>query len=101
MITAEERRAAMAEARERTLRAMDEVIARFEVDGVDTESLQDLRAARGSFSDLNREVKGIDARVGSRLQVTRALWRWPGGSAAAEFCTSSSTDLVQWLATAA
>ncbi|WP_326736063.1 hypothetical protein [Streptomyces sp. NBC_01022] len=101
LITAEERRAAMAEAREMTLRGMDEVIARFESDGVDTESLQHLRAARGRFSEFKCEAKGIDAGVGSRLRVTRALWRWPGGSAAAEFRAGSSTDLVQWLATAA
>ncbi|MER6445522.1 hypothetical protein [Streptomyces venezuelae] len=101
LITAEEGRAAMAEARERTLHGMDEVIARFEDDGVDTETLQHLRAARGSFSEFKRQAKRIDARIGSRLQVTRALWRWPGRSAAAEFCAGSSSDLVQWLAAAA
>ncbi|MEU0403748.1 hypothetical protein ABZ318_26660 [Streptomyces sp. NPDC006197] len=98
LITAEERRAAMAEAREMTLRGMDEVIARFEDDSVDTESLQHLRAVRGSFSEFRRQAKRIDARVASRLQVTRALWQWPGRSAAAELCAGSSTDLVQWLA---
>ncbi|MEU6935639.1 hypothetical protein ABZ943_02810 [Streptomyces rubiginosohelvolus] len=101
LITAEERRAAMAEARESTLRGMDEVIARFEAHGADTESLQYLRAARGNFSNFKSEAKRIDARVGSRLQVTRARWRWPGGSAAAEFRAGSSADLVQWLAAAA
>lgn len=101
MITAEERRAAMAEARESTLRGMDEVIARFEADGADAESLRYLRAARGSFSKFKSEAKQLDVRVGSRLQVTRARWRWPGGSAAAEFRAGSSADLVQWLAAAA
>lgn len=101
LITAEERRAAMAEARESTLRGMDGVIARFEADGVDTESLQYLRAARGNFSKFKSEAKQLDARVGSRLQVTRARWRWPGGSAAAEFRAGSSADLVQGLAAAA
>jgi hypothetical protein len=101
LITAEERRAAMVEARESTLRGMDGVIARFEVDGVDTESLQYLREARGNFSKFKSEAKQLDARVGSRLQVTRARWRWPGGSAAAEFRAGSSADLVQGLAAAA
>lgn len=101
LITAEEHQAAMAEARERTLHGMDTVIARFEDDGVDPDTLQHLRAARGRFSEFKRQVKRIDARIGSRLQVTRALWRWPGRSAAAEFCAGPSADLVQWLATAA
>lgn len=101
LITAEERRVAMAEAREGTLRGMDEVIVRFEVDGVDTESLRYLRVARRSFSEFKSEAKRIDVRVGSRLRVTRARWRWPGGSAAAEFRAGSSADLVQWLAAAA
>ncbi|MFD8666571.1 hypothetical protein ACFV1U_14360 [Streptomyces microflavus] len=80
---------------------MDGVIARFEADGVDTESLQYLREARGNFSKFKTEAKQLDARVGSRLQITRARWRWPGGSAAAEFRAGSSADLVQGLAAAA
>ncbi|MEU5036107.1 hypothetical protein AB0G48_18400 [Streptomyces rubiginosohelvolus] len=101
MITAEERRTAMVQAREETLRGMDAAIARFEADGADTESLRDLRAARGSFSRFKSEAKRIDPHVASRLRVTRARWRWPGGSAAAEFRAGASADLVQWLAAAA
>ncbi|MFE5974344.1 hypothetical protein ACFQ64_19550 [Streptomyces sp. NPDC056460] len=101
LITAEERRAAMAQARERTLRDMDEVIARFEDDGIDTETLDYLRGVRGNFREFKRQAKRIDTRVASRLQITRALWRWPGRSAAAEFCAGASTGLVQWLAAAA
>ncbi|MFF2308209.1 hypothetical protein ACFVVP_37610 [Streptomyces sp. NPDC058128] len=101
LITAEERRAAMAQARERTLRGLDEVIARFEDDGIDTETLDFLRGVRGNFREFKRQAKRIDTRVAARLQVTRALWRWPGRSAAAEFCAGASTGLVQWLAAAA
>ncbi|MET9694659.1 hypothetical protein ABZY81_40715 [Streptomyces sp. NPDC006514] len=43
----------------------------------------------------------LDARVGSGLRISRAVWRWPGGSAAAEFRAGSSASLVQWLAAAA
>ncbi|MGW5782036.1 hypothetical protein [Streptomyces sp. NPDC003863] len=101
LITAEERQHAMAEARERTLRDMDKIIVAFQDDGVDAELLQLLRDARGRFREFKSLAKRIDARVGSRLQVRKALWRWPGRSAAAEFCTGSSADLVQWLAAAA
>ncbi|MFC8495616.1 hypothetical protein ACFUJU_33430 [Streptomyces sp. NPDC057235] len=101
LINDEEHRLAMANARARTLADMDEVIARFEDDEVDTDTLQHLREARGNFHEFKRQAKRIDARAASRLQVTKALWRWPGRSAAAEFCAGASTDLTQWLATAA
>ncbi|MFG2489387.1 hypothetical protein ACGFSI_42460 [Streptomyces virginiae] len=101
LITTEERQRTMTEAREKTLRDMDKIITGFENDGVDAETLQHLRDARGRFREFKDLATRLDARVGSGLRISKAVWRWPGGSAAAEFRAGSSASLVQWLAAAA
>ncbi|MER5698787.1 hypothetical protein ABT255_17705 [Streptomyces mirabilis] len=98
LITAEERQHAMAEARAATLQDMDNIIAVFKDTGRDEDLLRALQEARGSVRQFAHVAKRFNARIGSDFRVRKAIWRWPGRSAASEFLAGSPADLVQWLA---
>lgn len=91
----------MGEARAATLRDMDEIIAAFKDGDHDTNRLRELLEARGSVREFTRVAKRLDKRVGSAFRVRKAVWRWPGLSAAGELLAGSPASLVQWLAAAA
>ncbi|MCX5443914.1 hypothetical protein [Streptomyces sp. NBC_00063] len=101
LISAEERRRAMAEARTATLQDMDELIDDLTHDGHDEEDLQHLREARGNVRQFTLVATRLNSRIGSPFRVHKAIWQWPGLSVADEFLAGTSTDLVRWLATAA
>ncbi|GAA2114125.1 hypothetical protein [Streptomyces synnematoformans] len=98
LISAEERRRAMAEARAATLQHMDELIDDLTLDGCDQEDLQYLREARGNVRQFTLVASRLNSRLGLRFRVHKATWRWPGLSVADEFLAGTSTDLVRWLA---
>jgi hypothetical protein len=101
LISAEERRRIMAEARETTLKDMDRLIDTLTEAGLEEEDLQELRDARGNARHFPSVTARHDKWIGSRFGVRKAMWRWPGLSVADEFRAGTSTDLVRWLATAA
>ncbi|MFF1680786.1 hypothetical protein ACFVYG_32705 [Streptomyces sp. NPDC058256] len=101
LITAEERQRAMAQAREATLQEMDDIIAALKDDDHGEDDLRELQEVRGSAREFTRVAKRIDKRVGSAFRVGKAVWQWPGLSAAGELLAGSPADLVQWLADAA
>jgi len=101
LISAEERRRAMAEARAATLHNMDEIIDLLTHDGHDTEDLQYLRQTRGNVRQFKHAATRLNPWIGAQVRVHKAMWQWPGLSVAGEFLAGTSTDLVKWLATAA
>lgn len=101
LISAEERRHLMAEARAATLRAMDSFIGTLASAGTDDEDLQVLREARDDVRLFTRVAARLDRPMGLRFRAHKAVWRWPGLSVADEFLAGTSTDRIRWLATAA
>lgn len=101
LISAEERRHAMAEARAATLQDIDKLTDDLAHDGCDEEDLQYLRQTRGSVRQFTLVATRLNSRIGSRFRVHKATWRWPGLSVADEFLAGTSADLVRWLATVA
>lgn len=101
LISAEERQRAMAEARTATLNSMDEVIDLLTDGDFDEEDLQYLRQVRGNVRRFTQVASRLDPSIGALFRAHKATWRWPGLSVAGEFLAGTSTDLVQWLATAA
>lgn len=90
-IDAAQRRRLMAEARESTLRSMDDVIDRLGDDFY----LSRLEAAKGSTADFRR----IARLAGQHFSATPATWPWPGASVADEVLAGTRAEIVQWLAT--
>ena len=90
-IDAEQRRRLMAEARESSLRSMDDVIDRL---GDDSYRSQ-LEAARGSAAAFRK----IARYAGQDFRATPATWPWPGTSVADEVLAGTRAQIVQWLAT--
>lgn len=99
-LSAEEQHTTMAEARAHTKRTMDAVIEAFRQDDEsDEDRLEALRKARGNAREFGSLARQFDKRIGGKFAVTRATWRWPGGSVADTLLTGHRPDLVQCLAT--
>jgi hypothetical protein len=101
LISAEERRRAMVEARAVTLQDMDKIIDYLTHHGHDEGDLQHLRQARGNVRQFTHEATRLSPRLGEQFRVRKALWRWPGLSVAGELLAGTPAELVQWLAAAA
>jgi hypothetical protein len=91
-IGAEERRIAMAEAREATLREMARIIS-----GLPSHQLghrDALLQAMGNARVFGRIANGL----GIDFSVVKATWLWPGTSVAEEFLAGADAAAVEWLA---
>ncbi|MEU9255434.1 hypothetical protein AB0D66_26720 [Streptomyces sp. NPDC048270] len=98
LITADQQREAMARARAETLAAMEAVIEDFELDDAqDTERLDLLREAMGNARWFAQLAIRLDRRIGSRFQVVKATWVWPGASVV-ESLGDPRPGLVEYLA---
>ncbi|MCY0937637.1 hypothetical protein [Streptomyces sp. H34-S4] len=98
LITAEQQREAMAEARALTMNRMEAVIEAFAEDpDCSAGRLDRLREARGNAREFGRLARDLDKWIGAKFRVARAVWLWPGGSAA-EALGEAEPEFVQYLA---
>ncbi|MFI1948622.1 hypothetical protein ACH46F_32830 [Streptomyces virginiae] len=98
-ITAEERHAAMAEARAATLERMDAFIESMEGDGeADGYMVRELRDARGNVREFRSLARRYGRGIPLRFDAARAFWRWPKGSIVSEVLAGTPPEVVHWLA---
>jgi len=92
LIDAEERRLAMADAREATLRQMADIISGLPRDQHNYRDA--LLQATGDARLFGRIAKDL----GIDFSVVKATWLWPGTSVVEEFLAGATTKALEWLA---
>jgi hypothetical protein len=91
-IDANERRRAMAEAREATLQGMTDIIDRLPEH--ERHHRAELEAAMGDARLFTR----LAARFGIKFSIVKATWVWPLRSVTDEVLVGTRADAVEWLA---
>ncbi|RVU16254.1 hypothetical protein EOT10_36900 [Streptomyces antnestii] len=103
LLTSQEEHRLMSCARESTLRSMDAYIEWAVFGGADSGWVERMKQARcdGDATAFMRVTRAHTKKgKGKPFSITRATWRWPGRSVAAELASGRRLpDVVQWLAT--